>query len=219
MNPTIINLIIQLVSGAVGGNIAGGLLKSLNLGPVGNSIAGIVGGGLGGQILSNDDACRRGERESGRGRGWHRVPRRAGAGRGGRGGGGGGGGGVCAPDDGRGERAVVNHTPRKQGAENSRGVTGDPVAPRTFLTELTGIKVGSHRCSSAARSSRDSLTLAASAFSSRCSIERVPGMGSITGERARSHASATCVTASRAAMRCTRATRRARCRVLLRGDR
>ena len=66
MNPTIINLIIQLVSGAVGGNIAGGLLKSLNLGPVGNSIAGIVGGGLGGQILSNDDACRRGERESGR---------------------------------------------------------------------------------------------------------------------------------------------------------
>ncbi len=52
MNATIINLIIQLVSGAVGGNIAGGLMKSLSLGPVGNSIAGIVGGGLGGQILS-----------------------------------------------------------------------------------------------------------------------------------------------------------------------
>jgi hypothetical protein len=45
-------LIIELVSGAVGGNIAGGLLKNLSLGPVGNSIAGIVGGGIGGQLLS-----------------------------------------------------------------------------------------------------------------------------------------------------------------------
>lgn len=44
-------LIIELVSGAVGGNIAGGLLKNLSLGPVGNSIAGIVGGGIGGQLL------------------------------------------------------------------------------------------------------------------------------------------------------------------------
>ena len=45
-------LIIELVSGAIGGNIAGGALKNLSLGPVGNSIAGIVGGGLGGQLLS-----------------------------------------------------------------------------------------------------------------------------------------------------------------------
>lgn len=45
-------LIIELISGAVGGNIAGGLLKNLSLGPVGNSIAGIVGGGIGGQLLS-----------------------------------------------------------------------------------------------------------------------------------------------------------------------
>ena len=45
-------LIISLISGAVGGNVAGGLLKNFNLGVVGNSIAGIVGGGLGGQILS-----------------------------------------------------------------------------------------------------------------------------------------------------------------------
>jgi uncharacterized membrane protein YeaQ/YmgE (transglycosylase-associated protein family) len=45
-------LIIQLVSGAVGGNIAGSLLKNLDLGPVGNSIVGILGGGLGGQLLS-----------------------------------------------------------------------------------------------------------------------------------------------------------------------
>jgi hypothetical protein len=44
-------LIIALISGAVGGNAAGGLLKNLNLGTLGNSIAGIVGGGLGGTIL------------------------------------------------------------------------------------------------------------------------------------------------------------------------
>ncbi len=44
-------LIVQLISGAAGGNIAGGLLKKLSLGPVGNSIAGIVGGGIGGQLL------------------------------------------------------------------------------------------------------------------------------------------------------------------------
>ena len=45
-------LIIQLVSGAAGGNIVGALLKNLSLGPIGNTIAGIVGGGIGGQILS-----------------------------------------------------------------------------------------------------------------------------------------------------------------------
>lgn len=44
-------LIINLVSGAVGGNAAGGLLKNLNQGTLINSLAGIVGGGLGGQIL------------------------------------------------------------------------------------------------------------------------------------------------------------------------
>ncbi len=44
-------LIIQLVSGAVGGNIAGKLLKNLSLGTVGNSIVGILGGGIGGWLL------------------------------------------------------------------------------------------------------------------------------------------------------------------------
>ncbi len=44
-------LIIQLLSGAAGGNIAGALLKNINLGTLGNSVAGILGGGLGGQIL------------------------------------------------------------------------------------------------------------------------------------------------------------------------
>jgi uncharacterized membrane protein YeaQ/YmgE (transglycosylase-associated protein family) len=47
----IASLIIQLLSGAAGGNIAGGLLKKASLGPLGNSIVGILGGGLGGQLL------------------------------------------------------------------------------------------------------------------------------------------------------------------------
>lgn len=44
-------LIISLLSGAVGGNLAGGLLKNLNQGTLINSLSGIVGGGLGGTIL------------------------------------------------------------------------------------------------------------------------------------------------------------------------
>ncbi|MDX9856729.1 MAG: hypothetical protein RBT76_02955 [candidate division Zixibacteria bacterium] len=44
-------IIIQLISGAVGGNIAGSLMKKDSLGTVGNSIAGILGGGIGGQLL------------------------------------------------------------------------------------------------------------------------------------------------------------------------
>ena len=47
----IISLIIQVISGAVGGNVAGAAMKENSLGTVGNSIAGIVGGGLGGTIL------------------------------------------------------------------------------------------------------------------------------------------------------------------------
>ncbi len=44
-------LLMNLVGGAVGGNAAGGLMKKLSLGTVGNSIVGILGGGLGGQLL------------------------------------------------------------------------------------------------------------------------------------------------------------------------
>jgi uncharacterized membrane protein YeaQ/YmgE (transglycosylase-associated protein family) len=47
----IISLIIQAISGAVGGNVAGAAMKENSLGTLGNSIAGIVGGGLGGTIL------------------------------------------------------------------------------------------------------------------------------------------------------------------------
>ncbi len=47
----IVAIIVQLVSGAVGGNLAGALLKKFSLGPIWNSVVGILGGGIGGQIL------------------------------------------------------------------------------------------------------------------------------------------------------------------------
>lgn len=40
-----LRLIISLVAGAIGGNLAGSLLKNLNQGTLLNSIAGIFGGG------------------------------------------------------------------------------------------------------------------------------------------------------------------------------
>jgi hypothetical protein len=49
---SIVAIIIQLISGAVGGNIAGAILKNFSLGTTGNSIAGITGGVVGGQILN-----------------------------------------------------------------------------------------------------------------------------------------------------------------------
>jgi uncharacterized membrane protein YeaQ/YmgE (transglycosylase-associated protein family) len=45
------SLIINLIAGALGGNLAGKVFKDLSLGTVGNSIAGILGGGLGGWLL------------------------------------------------------------------------------------------------------------------------------------------------------------------------
>jgi hypothetical protein len=47
----IVNLIIQLIAGVVGGNAAGAALKDYNLGGVGNTIAGALGGIGGGQLL------------------------------------------------------------------------------------------------------------------------------------------------------------------------
>jgi hypothetical protein len=44
-------LLIQLISGAAGSNAAGSLLKQFSLGPVGNSILGLIGGGVGGQLV------------------------------------------------------------------------------------------------------------------------------------------------------------------------
>lgn len=47
----VLPLIIQLISGAVGGNLAGSLMKKFSMGTVWNSVVGILGGGLGGQAL------------------------------------------------------------------------------------------------------------------------------------------------------------------------
>jgi len=48
MTAAIINLIIQIVAGALGGNAAGATLKNASLGSTGNTIAGAIGGlGLG----------------------------------------------------------------------------------------------------------------------------------------------------------------------------
>lgn len=47
----VVNLIIALISGAAGGNAAGAALPEKNLGVLANTIAGLVGGGLGDFIL------------------------------------------------------------------------------------------------------------------------------------------------------------------------
>ena len=43
----IINLLVQLLSGAVGGNVAGNLSRSGGLGAPANTLSGAVGGGIG----------------------------------------------------------------------------------------------------------------------------------------------------------------------------
>ena len=40
----IVPILVQLIAGGAGGNVIGQIVKSLNLGPVGNSIAGAIGG-------------------------------------------------------------------------------------------------------------------------------------------------------------------------------
>jgi uncharacterized membrane protein YeaQ/YmgE (transglycosylase-associated protein family) len=44
--------IISLVTGAIGGNVAGAVFKNLSLGGLGNTVAGVVGGGVGTEILN-----------------------------------------------------------------------------------------------------------------------------------------------------------------------
>ena len=43
-------LILQLAGGAAGGNLIAKLLKNLDLGPIGNTIIGLIGGFGGGQL-------------------------------------------------------------------------------------------------------------------------------------------------------------------------
>jgi uncharacterized membrane protein YeaQ/YmgE (transglycosylase-associated protein family) len=45
------SLLVQVVSGALGGSAAGAAAKQYSLGAVGNAIAGAVGGGIAGQLI------------------------------------------------------------------------------------------------------------------------------------------------------------------------
>jgi uncharacterized membrane protein YeaQ/YmgE (transglycosylase-associated protein family) len=47
------DLIIQLILGAIGGNAGGAIAKNSSLGTIGNTIAGAVGGLAGGNILGS----------------------------------------------------------------------------------------------------------------------------------------------------------------------
>lgn len=46
-------LLLWLISGAMGGNIGGVLIKKINLGVAGNTLSGMIGGGMGNQILQS----------------------------------------------------------------------------------------------------------------------------------------------------------------------
>ena len=45
-------IIINLISGAAGGNLAGYLMKNISLGTLWNTVVGVIGGGAGGQLLA-----------------------------------------------------------------------------------------------------------------------------------------------------------------------
>ncbi len=53
MSASIINLIIQLISGAGGSSLLANAVSKLNLGPVGNLITGALGGVGGGHLLDS----------------------------------------------------------------------------------------------------------------------------------------------------------------------
>ena len=58
MSGTIVNLIIQIVAGAIGGNAAGGFLKNIDLSPLTKTITGAAGGGICGTILQGFPSAR-----------------------------------------------------------------------------------------------------------------------------------------------------------------
>src|SRR3974390_2842546 len=47
----ITDLLVQAIGGAIGGNAIGRASKNFDLGPVGNTISGALGGGIGGDLL------------------------------------------------------------------------------------------------------------------------------------------------------------------------
>ena len=53
MESWMMDLLVQVVAGAVGGTAAGSILKDLSLGKPGDALSGAVGGGIVGQILNS----------------------------------------------------------------------------------------------------------------------------------------------------------------------
>ena len=53
MSAKILNLILQLVAGAIGGNAASSFVKNIDLSPLIKTISGAAGGGIGGTILQS----------------------------------------------------------------------------------------------------------------------------------------------------------------------
>jgi hypothetical protein len=51
MSATIMNLILQIIAGAIGGNAVGARVENASMGTAGNTIAGALGGIGGGQLL------------------------------------------------------------------------------------------------------------------------------------------------------------------------
>jgi uncharacterized membrane protein YeaQ/YmgE (transglycosylase-associated protein family) len=51
----IVNLLVSLVSGLIGGNATGAVAKENSLGVIGNSLTGLIGGGLGTYIAQATD--------------------------------------------------------------------------------------------------------------------------------------------------------------------
>lgn len=48
----LISFLLSLLSGAVGGNVAGNAMKKYDLGMTGNTVAGLFGGAIGGPIVN-----------------------------------------------------------------------------------------------------------------------------------------------------------------------
>ena len=48
----VMGIVTDLIAGGAGGNIAGAVLKKFDLGPIGNTVSGMIGGEGGGQLLS-----------------------------------------------------------------------------------------------------------------------------------------------------------------------
>ena len=48
---SIVQLLIAVISGGIGSNIAGALMKTLSLGTLGNTVAGVLGGAAGQKML------------------------------------------------------------------------------------------------------------------------------------------------------------------------